>query len=192
MKNNKPIVIVFLLGLAAGILLPNMLPGSGVRMNALSDILLLQRYLEEPLSGRDYFLYLLRKRGSGYVLGVLFGISIFGVPMSLAWMGALGFFVGFLLTSTLLAGGLSGFILGIGLLLPQYFLYIPVSVMLFGICFHMSAGCWKNRTYGFRDYRRYFFRVFLLLLLIVAGFVLEGYANPLFVKSLMEWLKLVP
>lgn len=190
MKNVKAVFYVFLLGLAVGILIPNIFPENAVKMNGLSDILLLQKYLGEPITGKDYFLYLLRQRGWGYVLGAVFGVSIFGVPMGLSWMFALGFYVGFLLTSTLLAGGLGGFLVGLGLLLPQYLVYVPASMLLFDFSFQMSVGCWRGNDYTWRDYRRYSLVMLGLIFLIVAGFALESFVNPALVKFLLERLKI--
>ncbi len=190
MRKLRPVMGAFLVGLALGILCPNLVPKSAVKMNGLSDIVLLQKYLSEPITQRDYFLYLLRQRGVGYLLGAAFGISIFGVPMSLAWMAAMGFYVGAVLASTLLVGGVWGFLLGLGILMPQYLVYIPVSMLFFGLCYQMSVGCWKGEGHTGRDYGNYVLFMLALMLVLLAGFLIESYANPALLKLLMNQLKI--
>ncbi len=190
MRKLRPVLCAFLAGMVLGIVWPNLVPENAVKMNGLSDIVLLQSYLSEPITQKDYFLYLMQKRGIGYLLGAAFGITIFGVPMSLAWMAAMGFYVGAVLTSTLLTGGLWGFILGLGILLPQYLVYIPASMMFFGFCYHMSMGCWKNEGYSGKDYRIYALGMSVLSLVILVGFALESYVNPALLKLLMNQLKI--
>lgn len=189
MKRIRPMLIVFLIGLFAGILWPNLHSQSAEKISGLSELLLLQKYLQTPINGQDYFLYLLGHRGIGYLLGAVFGISIFGVPMSLIWMGMMGFTVGALLASSLISAGVWGFLLGAGLLLPQYLIYIPISMHFFAGCYEMSYGCWRNQRYTWIDYRRYVVSMAAMLFTIVIGFLLESYVNPVILQFIMDKIK---
>lgn len=189
MKKLRPMVIAFFLGLMTGVLWANYSGSSAAQINGLSQLSLLRKYLEEPASGKEYLWYLLGQRGTAYLLGGLFGISIFGVPMSLLFMGIMGFTIGAVLSAALLEGGIWGFLLGVGLLLPHYLVYVPASLMFFGYSYRMSYGCWKNRRYTKKDYRGYFLALLGAGITVFGGILLECYVNPLLLKVLMDKIK---
>lgn len=186
MKKLRPVFIAFFAGLLAGILWTNYDNSSAVRVNGLSQLSLLEKYLEEPASGRKYLLYLLGQRGTIYIMGGLFGISIFGVPMSLMFMSIMGFSIGAVLSAALLDGGVWGFILGIGLLMPHYLVYVPASIAFFGYSYSMSYGYWKNRKYGKKEYQGYTLAIFLSGITVFVGILLECYVNPVVLRFLMD------
>ncbi|MDO4556946.1 MAG: stage II sporulation protein M [Lachnospiraceae bacterium] len=189
MKKLHPVFWAFLFGLIMGILWPNLFLKSAWKINGTADILVLQKCLEESSFGKDYFWYLLKQKGVFYLFAGLMGISIFGVPVGFLGMAGMGFYIGALLTSMLLVGGIQELFFGLAMLVPQYFFYLPVSMSFFDNCIQMSMGYWKNISYYNKNYIYYFVRMLGLIFLIVLGVFMESYVNPVILKFLLKKFK---
>lgn len=73
----------------------------------------------------------------------LCGFTIFGVPLTVAYMLFLGMETGMILALSVLEFGIYGGVAGAGLLMPQYLVYIPAYFYLAGIVYRQSYGIWK-------------------------------------------------
>lgn len=189
MKKIQPVLLAFLTGLLVGAVLPNLFEEAAWKMNGLSDLMLLHRCLSDGMDSRGLFLYLLTKRGSLLLLTAFLGVSVFGTAVGAAGAVALGGYVGLLLSAMLKLGGVRGFLLGLGILLPQYLLYVPVLLFFLGSCFEMSLHCWRRQAITGREYRDYLITMGILLALCVAAMGLESYVNPHFLAFLLKFLK---
>lgn len=189
MKKIQPVLFAFLAGLLAGAIWPNLFEESAWKINGMSDLMLLKRCLSDTIDSRSLFLYLLEKRGSLLLLTAFFGVSVFGVVAGIAGAAALGGYVGLLLAAMLKLGGFRGFLLGIGLLVPQYLIYIPVLLLFLNSCFWMSLNCWKRKQIIGREYRDYLVTVGILFVLIAAAMALESCVNPWLVEIFLKYLK---
>ncbi|MDO5389676.1 MAG: stage II sporulation protein M [Eubacteriales bacterium] len=189
MKKIQPVLLAFVAGLLIGAILPNLFEEAAWKMNGLSDLMLLERCLSDSIDSRSLFFYLLEKRGSLLLLTAFLGVSIFGIAAGVAGSAVLGGYVGLLLSSMLKLGGFRGFLLGLGLLLPQYLLYIPVLLFFFGSCFWMSLNCWKKKQGTWKEYRGYLVTMGVLLAASVVAMALESYVNPWLLAFLLKYLK---
>lgn len=189
MKKIQPVLLVFVAGLLIGAILPNLFDEAAWKINGLSDLMLLERCLPDSIDSRSLFLYLLGKRGSLLFLTAFLGVSIFGAAAGVVGSAALGGYIGLILSAMLKIGGFRGFLLGLGLLLPQYLLYIPVLLLFFGSCFSMSLNCWKKNQGIWKDYRDYLVTMGVLLAASAAAMALESYVNPWLLAFLLKYLK---
>lgn len=191
MRVGKAVLILFFTGLMLGIFIPGFYLKDALKISGIADILLLGKYLGEPYAGNQYFLYLLQRRGSLFVMEALLGISVFGVPMGLLVSAVTGFYLGLILSATLISGGLWGFLMGIMLLFPHELIYVPAGLMLSECSYTMSMGCWRNARYTWNDNRRYFLLSLGLLLVLLAGIFFEAYVNPAVLKIFMDRFGLI-
>ncbi len=83
---------------------------------------LLRTFAAKSEAGVEYFLQVLRMRGSFYLLGAACGISVFGGRCCRRQI-YLGIKIGILITMSVLQFGFQGGLVGVGLLFPQYIIY---------------------------------------------------------------------
>ena len=189
MKRIQPVLLAFLAGLLVGAILPNLLDEVAWKMNGLSDLMLLDRCLSDSIDSRSLSLYLIEKRGSLLLLTAFLGVSVFGAAAGMTGAVILGGYVGLLLSAMLKLGGFRGFLLGLGFLLPQYLLYIPVLLFFFESCFSMSLNCWKKKQVTGKEYRDYVVTMGVLFMITIAAMALESYVNPKLLTFLLKYLK---
>ena len=189
MKRIQPVLLAFLAGLLVGAILPNLLDEVAWKMNGLSDLMLLDRCLSDSIDSRSLSLYLIEKRGSLLLLTAFLGVSVFGAAAGMIGAVILGGYVGLLLSAMLKLGGFRGFLLGLGFLLPQYLLYIPVLLFFFESCFSMSLNCWKKKQVTGKEYRDYVVTMGVLFMITIAAMALESYVNPKLLTFLLKYLK---
>ncbi|MCI7740519.1 MAG: stage II sporulation protein M [Lachnospiraceae bacterium] len=189
MKKIQPVLLAFVAGLLVGAVLPNLFEKTAWKINGLSDLMLLERCLSDSVDSRGLFLYLLEKKGSLLLLMAFLGVSVFGVAEGIVGAAVLGGFIGAILSAMLKLGGVRGFLLGLGLLLPQYLFYIPVFLLFFGACFSMSLNCWKRKHITAKEYRDYLVTVGIFWAISIAAMALESYVNPMLLKFLLKYLK---
>lgn len=139
-----PAEILFLTGFLAGTVLPNIVWKMEWKQKTLASFYLIRSFAEKDISGGGYFMEVLRRRGGFFVLLFLCGFTVFGVPLSVAYMLILGVEMGLLLAMSVLEFGLYGGLAGAGLLLPQYVIYVPAYFCLAGMVYRQSYGIWKN------------------------------------------------
>ena len=118
-----PAEILFLTGFLAGTILPNIVWKMEWKQKTLASFYLIRNFAEKDISGSGYFMEVLRRRGGFFIILFLCGFTVFGVPLSVAYMLILGVETGLLLALSVLEFGLYGGLAGAGLLLPQYIIY---------------------------------------------------------------------
>lgn len=180
--------ILFVLGFTVGVILPNLLWKTELEANGLPGLYLLTRVSQGSPANPEYFLYVLKTRGAVYALCMLCGLSVFGLPVSVVASVWMGFLMGAVLTVSLLEFGVEGMFLAGVLFLPQYILYIPVSLSLYKRSFQMSLKCWKNQRLSFRERREYGVFCAFAGALLAAGMTLESYVNPIFIEMVIDKL----
>lgn len=188
-KTAFPAWRLFLAGFLAGVLLPNILQKIEWQQQTISSIYLLSAFAGRDVSGTEYFLEVLRTRGSVFLIIFFCGISVFGVPMAVIWMVVTGIKTGALLTMSILQFGLTGGAVGAGLLFPQYLLYLPVMACFLPAVYRQSAELWKNRGLLPEKLGKYCIAGVLAGGVYMLGILLETYANPWIVEMLTEKLK---
>ncbi len=189
-KGRLPAAVLFLAGFILGAAIPNVFRKLEWRQKSLAALYLLETFGERAWGSPEYFFQVLRIRGSLFLIVAFCGITVFGVP--LAVLGALGsgMIPGLILAASILQFGISGGAVGLGLLLPQYFLYLPVLSALFMMVYRQSLEIWRGHGLLPRGLYRYGVRAVLLGLLCLGGILLEVYVNPPVMEFLFRRLKL--
>ena len=184
-----PAVILFLCGFLLGTLLPNVLWRMEWQQKTMASVYLLSAFAGRSVSGREFFLEVLRMRGSYFLLSVLCGFSVFGVPLAVVGILLLGGEIGALLTMSILQFGLAGGAVGLGLLLPQYLIYLPVTMYVMALVYEQSLDIWKNRGIFPQKAYNYSLRVCGAGVVYFAGILLESFLNPWVVENILGRLK---
>ena len=125
-----PAELLFMTGVFAGNVLPNLIWKMEWKQKTLASFYLIRSFAGKDISGGAYFLEVLRRRGGFFLLLFLCGFTIFGVPLTVAYMLFLGMETGMILALSVLEFGIYGGVAGAGLLMPQYLVYIPAYFYL--------------------------------------------------------------
>ena len=180
--------ILFVAGFVLGIVLPNLLWKTELEEKGLPGLYLLTRAGGGLPANPEYFLYVLKNRGSIYMLIMLCGLSVFGLPVSVAAGVWMGFLMGAVLTVSLLEFGVEGMFLAGALFLPQYIIYVPVSLALYQRSSEISVKCWRNQRLIASERRKYGIFCAMAGGLLTVGMFLESYVNPLLIEMAMDKL----
>ena len=114
------ILLLFFAGFTLGILFMNVwwnMEGAGAEAGGLYGLAVL---MEQPWKKGDYFLYLLKRRGSLFLLAALSGITVFGVPVAAVGVLGTGMALGSLISLGLLEVGLKGGVLVLGIFFRSF------------------------------------------------------------------------
>ena len=116
-------------GFFAGNVLPNLIWKMEWKQKTLASFYLIRSFAGKDISGGAYFLEVLRRRGGFFLLLFLCGFTIFGVPLTVAYMLFLGMETGMILALSVLEFGIYGGVAGAGL--DVYKRQIPHSIRIF-------------------------------------------------------------
>ena len=189
-EKNAVMGIFFLAGFLFGTLLPNILWKTQASQNAVASMYFLTTFVNTGLSGKDFFLEILRVRGSYLVLCVLCGFSVFGVPLAAISSLVMGLQTGGILTVSVLQFGLTGGLIGLSFLMPHYVIYIPVWLKLMEEVYKQSKGIWSKEGTIAMGVGGYCKKVTGLIFLYVLGVLAECYINPAIVEKMTNSLKI--
>lgn len=189
-NGELPVYGIFFAGFLAGVLFPNLMWKFAWRQKTAASMYLLAAFADHSLEKGEYFLEVLRMRGSMFLIAAFSGISVFGVP--LAVMGALylGFQTGMLMTVSILQFGLQGGVIGLGAMFPQYLFYFPCFFLLLRLIYMQSLEIWRNRGLFPQSIIGHVFRILGCAGLCLGGILLETWCNPPVMEVLMKSLKL--
>ena len=101
-----PAELLFMTGFFAGNVLPNLIWKMEWKQKTLASFYLIRSFAGKDISGGAYFLEVLRRRGGFFLLLFLCGFTIFGVPLTVAYMLFLGIETGMILALSVLESGL--------------------------------------------------------------------------------------
>lgn len=181
-------LILFFAGFAAGILFLNLWwsrAGAGLEAEGIRELVSL---LEGDWDRKALFLRLLKQRGSLWLLAALSGVTVFGAPLAAASAAVLGGYLGLVITLGLLDLGPKGGLLALGVLFPQYLLYVPGVLWLGMLAWRSSLQGWRSREVPLDLYRSQLWKTGVCLLLCLAGMALEVWVNPDAVRFLANRL----
>ncbi|MDO4522169.1 MAG: stage II sporulation protein M [Eubacteriales bacterium] len=148
------------------------------------------RLLTEKITDENaYFRYLLWQRGKWYGLLWLMGHTIVGIPALLVLLGWLGFALGVLFTTSVIELRMTGILLSLTMLIPQCVMYVPLTVISAKGILRLGTERFRNR-HTLRDSEME--KEYLKLLvcggcMLLAGVVLESYANPWLVRQAVRY-----
>lgn len=190
MKKRKfPSGILFLSAFLAGNLLPNVFWKLKWQQKTIASVYFLSIFTNKGITGIEYLKELLRCRGFLFVLTVLCGFSVFGAPLAVLEVIAMGIYTGAILSVSILEFGFVGGFVGMAFLLPQYLFYIPVVLYTTEQVWKVSIGIWKNRGLFPQKIGRYLLRVSPMMLIYALGILSECYINPWIVEKMLSYIK---
>lgn len=189
-SGNFPWGKLFFAGFILGVLIPNVIWKLQWHEKTAASLYLLENFTGRMTEGRDYLLYVTQFRGGYFLIPALCGISVFGVPLAVTGMLLCGLEIGMMLTLSILQFGLPGGFLGVGLLFPQYLLYLPALVFLFAAVYGESMEIWNNRGLLHERMYQYGIQIVLAGMLYAGGIFLEVYANPWVLDKLIKNLEI--
>ncbi len=164
----------FVLGMTAGILLANLAYPYHTSETETMTIYVIQQLKSAEVSYDNYFWHLLWFRGERILLVMLGGMTALAVYFSVVLMVFLGILFGVVSGLMILQFGLKGFLLLIVGVLPQMFLYIPMTWMLLSVIYHMKGKILKQSKEVRQEYLAW---MGICIAGYLLGIVLEAYVN---------------
>lgn len=189
-RGSMPVGVIFLVGLLVGVLLPNLIWKFEWHQKTAASVYLLATIADKSLEKGEYFLQVLKMRGSVFLISAFCGVSVFGVPLAVMGVFYMGFQSGLLMTVSILQFGLQGGLIGVGMMFPQYLFYFPCFFWLFQLVYRQSLAIWRNRGILLPEMSGYVMRVLLCGIGCLGGIVLETWCNPPVLEVLMKSLKI--
>lgn len=190
-KGRLAVWRLFLAGFLLGVLVPDILWKIQWQQKTVMSMYLLASFVGSEVPGSDYFIQVLKMRGAYFLLAFFCGISIFGVPLAVLGAFFMGMEIGMLLAVSILQFGLWGGVVGIGLLFPQYCIYLPVGAYFFSLIYNQSRDVWKNKGLIPAKVYRYLGKSCFWGIIYILGIFVEIYCNPFVVEFLVEKLKIM-
>lgn len=139
--------------------------------------------LKQSIKFNLYFSLLL------FFSGLLFAGILF-IPIIVAFRGyCIGFSIAFLTDSF----GANGFLLSLCSILPQNFIYVPVTIVTGAIGLNYSLWALRNKFFKRLGpspnlFVTYAFSSFVLLIFFIAGSIVEAYITSLIVKIFIPYI----
>ena len=138
----------------------------------------------------EYLKEILEYRGSLVLVSIICGFSVFGAPLAVLGIWFLGAYIGAVMSMSILQFGFAGGLIGLGLLFPQYFFYIPASLYLLKQVWEMSSGIWRNKGLFPDRIGLYMLRSGAACGIYLAGILSECCLNPWIVEKLLGYIKI--
>lgn len=176
-KSKGQLLILFLaVGFLIGILYENVLARSSV---VLSDIFLrsnLELYLKTNILSEKYLWYVAKARILLLATVCIFSCFRWKKLFVILCLAVFGFFAGVMSVAAVMQLGIKGILLCIAGILPQGIFYVMAYSMLFAYWFRYPESRW-NRA-----------KLLFVIIMFLAGIVLETYVNPALVKLIIKIL----
>ena len=102
----------------------------------------------------------------------------------------LGLGMGMLMTMSILQFGFHGGLIGIGLMFPQFIIYVPCFFAVSKNVYEYSMRIWKNHSSFSGQVSTYIVKMLICAVVLCAGILSEVYCNPVIMKILIQNLKI--
>lgn len=130
-KTTFPGMALLLFGFLAGMIIPNLVYRFTWKQQAFSAVYLLGTYGRTAAYGKEYLYQIIGMRGGMFLLTLLCGFTVFGVPLAVLSMIFTGLGLGMVFVMSILQFGLAGGAVAAGLLAsPVSHLYSRVDESL--------------------------------------------------------------
>lgn len=187
-KNAFGGTVLLLFGFLLGMMIPNLAYRFTWKQQAFLAVYLLGTYGRTAAYGKEYLYQIIGMRGGMFVLMLLCGFTVFGVPLAVLAMVFTGLGIGMVFAMSILQFGLAGGAVAAGLLLPQYILYIPVWMEAYGMVYRESMAIWRNHGIFPGKVRRYLGNSLLWTGIFGIGIFLEWYVNPWILRQILGFI----
>ena len=173
------------MGLILGMVAANVIFKDYLDQVGLLGDIFLQKYRYTEIDGPSLLVYLCKTRLPAVLILIGAGCTGLGVFFAALYCGWMGFSAGMLFAMATIQKGLSGMVVVLAALLPQYLAYIPGMLLIFyGI---MNR---RRRLQNGHNHRgvnlQYAILAVLALAVLIAGILSETYVNPIFVKKILK------
>lgn len=185
-ERSFPSAILFTSGFLAGCMIPNWLWKKESGNNAVSMAYLFSMIRQGRYEERTVLYDIWKEKGMYFILAFLSGFTIFGVPLAIIGMLLLGFYVGSVLTVSILQFGFRGGAVGLAILLPQYLLYYPACCILLSGVYYESHLIRKRHGALPEKMSGYGVCILFSLSIIIAGTILEAFCNPALLRFILK------
>lgn len=185
-KRGYYFVYLFMVGLILGILIVNIGQEHWITEDGLLNIEMVTRMQRSVSNSDSLFPYVLKSRILCVGILLLLSTTMVGGVATGAFLVYAGLSTGCLLSVAVIRYGIRGLMLVLAGILPQSLLFVPGFFLLF--CFGTECN---QLLYGIRSlsaglipgewrsiWMKKLVRVFLILLFITAGCIVESYVNP--------------
>lgn len=188
-KSYFPGLALLMTGFLAGLLIPNLVFRFSWKQQAFSAIYLLTTYGKTGTAGISYLIEILWMRGGFFFLSLLCGFTVFGVPIAVAAMLAIGLGLGMVFSMSVLQFGLTGGAVAVALLFPHYLIYLPVWNAVCQMGYKESMGIWRNHGIFPQKVSKYFLRTLCYTVGYGVGIFLEWRINPWILGKILDFAK---
>ena len=176
-KNKGQLLILFLaVGFFAGIIYENLIAKESALLSKVFLRSNLERYLQTNVIGEKYLWYVVKARTLILAIVCILGCFRWKKIFVVLCLGICGFFAGMMSVTAVMQLGIKGVLLCIAGILPQGIFYAMSYSMLFVYWFRYPASRW-NRA-----------KLLFVIIMFLAGIILETYANPVLVKLIIKML----
>lgn len=176
-KNKGQLLILFLaVGFLIGIIYENVVARESALLSELFLRSNLERYLHTNVIGEKYLWYVIKARTLLLVIICVLACFRWKKLLVILCMSMCGFFAGIMSVTAVIQLGIKGILLCIAGILPQGIFYVMVYSMLFVYWFRYPESRW-NKT-----------KLLFVVIMFLAGIILEAYVNPTLVKLVIKML----
>lgn len=182
-------IALFFLGFAGGILFVNLWGSVYLETDRILDQDMLALVGQTQVDARSLFFFVLVARGKWFLLFWLLGYTLAGMPVTLLFLGWLGFTLGVFAGAFVMQQHMLGILLFLTALLPQAFFYVPCAWTMARAVYDRGIRRFrrKERTDDAQEDGTYLHAVAVALALLLAGAALESTANPWLLKQAAEY-----
>lgn len=176
-KNKGQLLILFLaVGFLFGIIYENLVARESALLSELFLRSNLERYLHTNIIGEKYLWYVIKTRMVSLVVICLFACFRWKKLVVILCLVMCGFLAGMMSVTSVIQLGIKGILLCVTGILPQGIFYVMAYSMLFAYWFRYPESRW-NKT-----------KLFFVIIMFLAGMILEAYVNPALVKLVIKML----
>ena len=179
-RNGYYLLYLFMIGLFLGILFGNFRHDVWVRDDGLLSAAMLEQMKSSEPDSSYLFGYILRHRLFTIFFLIILSSTIIGFPVVCGYVCYLGASAGCFLSVAVIRYGIRGLFFVAAGIFPQVFLLVPGYLLLFmwGIE-RVGENEYERSLYGRQPLLRRGIKLVGIIVIVLAGCLLEGYVNPL-------------
>ena len=176
-KNKGQLLILFLaVGFLIGIIYENLVARESALLSELFLRSNLELYLHTNVIGEKYLWYVVKTRMVSLVVICIFACFRWKKLLVLLCLVMCGFFAGMMSVTAVIQLGIKGILLCVVGILPQGIFYVMAYSMLFAFWFGYPESRWNKA------------KLLFVVIMFLAGMILEAYLNPALVKLVIKML----
>ena len=181
---------LFCVGLVVGIFVVNLGKSFLLDNTSLLDEATLYQMKYMTVDNNALFWYVFRRRIFCVLFLLIASTTYLGLVVCRGVVVWYGFSAGVFLATLTVRYGIKGVLLAVVSVFPQYILYVPMLLMLLVLCEQLFRGIYyRNGDVVTEDKKTTMTRsgkVFLIIMVMAVGCLLESYINPYFLLGFLK------